>query len=196
MFVDEVMWVSLTPPVLCDSWVTRTASCPVNCRPRCSRSWRRGRTSWATWTQTDAEVSARQTDRLSVSSHLSLYNLESFSLESLSRSAGWPELSGVGGLRAVLRGAGGPLPAPHGGVVQREQGAAARQFPQVAPVPGGPPVPAALHGHSDVCGLHSGQGAAQRGRKRWPIDQFCAYLKKKKVSPLTTLYENSYQDAQ
>lgn len=168
----ECLWRLL----LCDSWATRTASCPVNCRRRCSRSWRRGRTFWATWTQTDVKVSARQMDRVSVLSHLSLCNLESFSLESLSRSAGWPELSGVGGVRTVLRGAGGPLPAPHGRVVQREQGAAARQFPQIAPVPGGPPVPAALHGHSNVCGLHSGQGAAQGRRKRWHIDQFSVLI--------------------
>ena len=76
------------------------------------------------------------------------------------------ERSGVGGLRASLRGAGGPLPAAHGRGVGRRPRAAARRLPQVAPVPRRAAVPAALHGDPDVRRLHPGQGAAQgRGRR-------------------------------
>lgn len=46
----------LTFPVMCDSWVMKTASCPVNCRQHCSRSWRRGKISWDRRMETDVEV--------------------------------------------------------------------------------------------------------------------------------------------
>lgn len=78
-----------------------------------------------------------------------------------SRSAGWPQLTGVRGFREVLRGTGGPLSPPHGGVVQWKQRAPTRQFPEIPPVPWRPAVPAAFHGNSDVCWIHSGQGAVQ-----------------------------------
>lgn len=83
-----------------------------------------------------------------------------------SRSAGWPQLTGVRGFREVLRGTGGPLSPPHGGVVQRKQRAPTRQFPEIPPVPWRPAVPAAFHGNSDVCWIHSGQGAVQGKRTR------------------------------
>lgn len=78
-----------------------------------------------------------------------------------SRSAGWPELAGVGGFCKVLCGTGGPLSPPHDGVVQWKQRAPARQFPQSPLVPWRQAVPAAFHGNADVCWIHSGQGAVQ-----------------------------------
>lgn len=56
LFVNDIMWQLLTLPVMCDSWVMKTASCPVNCGRHCSRSWRRGKIFWAMWMETDVEV--------------------------------------------------------------------------------------------------------------------------------------------
>lgn len=43
----------LTIPVMCGSWVMKTASCLVNCKQHCSRSWRRGKISWDRRMETD-----------------------------------------------------------------------------------------------------------------------------------------------
>ncbi|XP_029995493.1 DENN domain-containing protein 2C isoform X1 [Sphaeramia orbicularis] len=43
--IEEVLIVDLCADKLSFSWVMKTASCPVNCRQRCSRSWRREKPS-------------------------------------------------------------------------------------------------------------------------------------------------------
>lgn len=60
VFVNGIMWLLLTFPVTCDSWAMKTASCPVNCRQHCSRSWRRGKTSWDRRMETVVEVGILQ----------------------------------------------------------------------------------------------------------------------------------------
>lgn len=142
----------------CDSWVMKTASCPVNCRQRCSRSWRRGKTSWTMQMETTAKVWKWHRQYL-VGQLGCVCCVEPKCIPS--RSAGWPELAGVGGFCEVLCGTGGPLSPLHGGVVQWEQRAPTRQFPQIPPVAWRPAVPAAFHGNSDVCWIHSGQGVVQ-----------------------------------
>lgn len=144
----------------CHSLAMKTASCPANCRRPCCRSWSRGKTSWTKWTEKEAKVRRRNASTSGGSVALARVHVpEFYPTRAPSRSAGWPELAGVGGLREVLRGTGGALRPPHGGVVQRKQGAPARQFPQIPPVPRRPAVPAAFHGHSDVRWVHPGQGA-------------------------------------
>lgn len=47
----------VTFPVMRDSWAMKTASCPVNCRQHCSRSWKRRKISWDRRMEPDLEVS-------------------------------------------------------------------------------------------------------------------------------------------
>lgn len=157
----------------CHSLAMKTASCPANCRQPCSRSWRRGKTSWTKWMEKEAKV-RRCTESTSGGSVASprVHMREFYPTRAPPRSAGWPELTGVGRLREVLRGTGGPLRPPHGGVLQRKQRAPARQFPQIPPVPRRPAVPAAFHGHSDVRWVHPGQGAGKGRRTRYATQQF------------------------
>lgn len=173
IFLNDIVWFTVSWLFLsCDSWATKTASCPVNCRQRCSRSWRSGRTSWTMQMETKAKVWERNQAPFGGSAGVSLCWPEP---RFPSRSAGWPELAAVGGFCEVLRGAGGPLSPLHGRVVQRKQRAPTRQFPQMPPVPRRPAVPTALHGNSDVCWIHSGQGAVQGRRARLATRNFSFY---------------------
>lgn len=156
--VSYISWGLCWLFLSCDSCVMKTASCPVSCRQRCSRSWRTGKTSWTTWMETRAKVC--KWNRQHLVGQLGCVCCV-YPKCILSRSAGWPELAGVWGFREVLCGTGGPLSPPHGGVIQWKQRAPTRQFPQIPPIPWRPAVPAAFHGNSDVCWIHSGQGAVQ-----------------------------------
>lgn len=151
----------------------KTASCPANCRQPCSRSWTRGKTSWTKWMEMVVKVCTcnESTSGGSVVS-AKVHMCEFYPTRAPSRSAGWPELTSVGRLCEVLRGTGGALRPPHGGVIQRKQGAPTRQFPQIPPVPWRPAVLAAFHGHSDVRWVHPGQGAGKGRRTRYATQQF------------------------